>query len=118
MNVVALVAAILFGTMQPVETGCLQGIKEQAALSVDGQYLVAVVPQAIAGYQEKTELLQQAADQCAAEWGETVILTEDLMTYLALARMQKRGADDYERQTLASRLVKTKDSCFIGKKNE
>ena len=117
MNVVALVAAILFGTMQPVETQPLLGIKEQAALSVDGQVLVAVVPQPIAGYREKSELLQEVADAYALEWGDDVILSEDLMTYLALVRMEKRGTDDYERQTLASRIVKTKDSCFVGKAN-
>ena len=113
MNVVALVAAVLFGTIQPVGTDSLQGIKQQAAVVVDGQYLVAVVPEAVAGYSEKSELLQSIADDYALDWGD-VILTEDLMTYLSLTRMQKRGVSDYERETLASRLIKTKDFCYRG----
>ena len=118
MNVVALVAAILFGTIQPVDTDAVFGIKEQAAIVTEGQYLVAVVPEAIAGYREKTDLLQATAEAYAAEWGEDVVVTEDLRTYLALLRMQKRGADDYERQTLASRIAKTKDSCFVAEYKE
>ena len=112
MNVIALISAILFGTITPLPVDFPEGIKAGVALSVDGYVLAAVIPDVVIGYEEKTTLLENAAESLATALGKKVILTQDLLTYLILLRIEKRGADRYERENLAARILNHRDNCI------
>lgn len=113
MNAVALVSAILFGAISPIAADLPEGVKAAEVLLVEDEVVAAVVPDGIASYEEKDKLLQEVADRLAEEEGKSVILTQDFLTYLILLRMEKRGINAYERENLASRILRLKDTCYF-----
>ena len=116
MNVLSLVSAVLISAISPIAVPPVSGVKEVCAVVVEDQILVAVLPEPSAGYEQKTEALRAAAAFLGESLGKDVLLTDDMRTYLILSRIKKRGADDYERKNLASRLPKIKAYCYAGKK--
>ena len=113
MNAVALISAILFGTISPLALELPVGMRDARAVLSEECVLVAVLPESYFGYGEKTARLQEIAKDIAEEQGKSVLLTEDFLTYLILIRMEKRGADEYERKNLVSRLAQTAQSIFF-----
>ena len=109
------VSAILFGAILPCPLPEISGIKEACAVVLEDAVFVAVIPDGATGYEGKSASLQEAADRIAEENDRCVILTEDLLTYLTLLRMRKRGADEYERRNLLSRLDRIRENCYYGK---
>ena len=116
MNVISLVSAVLLSVISPVDLPELSGVKEGYAVIVEDQAIVAVLPDIFVGYEEKSEALKGAAASVGEEWQKDVLLTDDMLTYLILSRMQKRGVNDYERKNLAARLPKIKAYCYAAEK--
>lgn len=112
MNVLSLISAVLISAFSPIELPPVDGVKEGYALIVDGQAVVAVIPELCFGYEQKADTLLRAAETLGKEWGKDILLTDDMLTYLILSRMRKRGVSDYERKNLAARLPKIKGYCF------
>lgn len=106
MTIVALISAILFGTIGPLPVDFPKEIRAGAVLSVDDCIVAAVIPDGIASHERRQALLEKTAADLAARTGRYVILTEDILTYLTLLRMQKKGVNDYERNNLASCLAR------------
>ena len=113
MNLIALLAAILFGTLSPIPLEGREGIKEGYVAAFEDQVLVAVLPEAVASYDKKCEILRDAADELAAACGKEVVLTQDLLTYLCLSRIERRGVNEYERKNLASCVAAQGGACIV-----
>ena len=112
MNVLSLISAVLISVMTPVSLPDVPGVKMGRAVLLDDYAIVAVIPDPISGMESKNETLRSAAEILGKEFGKEVYLTDDLITFITLSRIEKRGADDYERHNLASRLAKVKSySC-------
>ena len=116
MNILSLISAVILSAMTPVSLPEISGIKEGQAIVIGDAAVVAVIPDAHTGLDAKTETLRSAAEQLGKEWDKEVILTEDLLTYMTLSRIEKRGADDYERRNLAARLSRVKSYCYTAEK--
>ena len=106
MNMISLLSAIMFSVVEPVAVPSLSGIRQGYAVFVENTAIVAVIPDPHFGYEAKNKTLSSAASSLGEKWGREVVLTEDLLTFLTLCRIHKRGADEYERKNLASRLPK------------
>ena len=102
--------------MTPVSLPDVSGVKEGRAVVIDQYAIVAVIPDPFSGMEIKNDALRSAAETLGKEWCKEVYLTDDLITYITLSRIEKRGADDYERRNLASRLAKVKSYCFRSEK--
>ena len=116
MNILSLISAVIISSLTPVAVPELSGIKDGRAVFVDEVAVVAVIPEAFVGIEEKTESLKNATESLGEIWGREVILTEDLLTYMTLSRIEKRGADDYERKNLVARLSRIKSYCYASQK--
>lgn len=116
MNLLSLVSAVLVSVVAPIEVPPISGVKEVCAVVVEDQVIVAVLPEFFTGYEQRTEALRQATACLGNSLEKDVLLTDDMRTYLILSRIKKRGADEYERRNLASRLPKIKAYCYAGKK--
>lgn len=112
MNLMALVSAILIGGIAPLAAELPECVKAAEVVLIEDEVVAAVIPECNASYEEKSRSLQEAADILSKQQGKRVLLTQDLLTYLILFRMRKRGVDAYERKNLASRLAKVKDTCY------
>ena len=71
------------------EISTVDGVKEGYALIVDGQAVVAVIPELCFGYEQKADTLLRAAETLGKEWGKDILLTDDMLTYLILFRMRR-----------------------------
>lgn len=111
-----IISAVLISAISPIAVPDLPGIKDARAIALDDQYIVAVIPDAYAGLDAKSDALRTATETLGEEWDAEVFLTEDLMTYMSLARIEKRGADEYERKSLAARLNKIHAYCYASEK--
>ena len=116
MNMLTIISAVLISAISPITVPDLPGIKDARAIALEDAYIVAVIPDAYAGLDAKSDALRSAAESLGEEWGAEVILTEDLMTYMALSRIEKRGADDYERRNLAARLNRIRTFFYTAEK--
>ena len=116
MNILTLISAVLVSAIIPVACPDLPGVKETRAVVIDDVAVVAVLPDVHAGLEEKTETLSNAASSIGKQLDKEVVLTEDLLTYLTLSRIVKRGADDYERRNLAARLSRINAYCYTADK--
>ena len=115
---IALISAVLFGMISPLSLDLPTGMRAGRFALTEECVLVALLPEATPSYEHKSELLQEAADEIAVKTGKPVYLTQDLLTYMILTRMEKRGADDYERQNLASRIAHLADSAYWAEPKE
>ena len=111
MNVIALISAILFGSVAPISVELPDGIKAGAFLAFDEYVVAAVVPDALMGFEEKQTVVSDAAESLACALERDVVLTQDLLTYMTILRILKRGADRYERDNMASRIPAISESC-------
>ena len=116
MNILSLISAVILSAITPVSLPELSGIKDGQAIMIGEAAVVAVIPDAHTGLDAKTETLRSAAEQLGKEWDKEVLLTEDLLTYMTLSRIERRGADEYERKNLASRLSRIKAYCYTVEK--
>ena len=113
MNVLSLLSAVMISALCPITLPATVGVKDGYAVIVEDQVLVAVIPDPCFGYEQKAQTLRQAAESVGKTLGKDVFLTDDMLTYLILSRMKKRGASDYERRNLASRLPKIRSYCYV-----
>ncbi|HCU56174.1 MAG TPA: hypothetical protein DIC18_02430 [Clostridiales bacterium] len=111
MNVAALITAILFGALRPLCVDLPKDMKAAECFESETCVVAAVIPQTGAGYEEDRARLQNAADDLSRQTGKSVLLTRDLLTYLVLLRMEKRGVNAYERENLAKRMARI-SSCL------
>ena len=116
MNTLSLMSAVLISVISPVTLPDLTGIKDGCAVFVEDQAIVAVIPEPHVGLEAKSETMRRTAETLGENWGREVIVTEDMLTYLVLLRIGKRGADDYERRNLAARLARIKTYCYLTEK--
>ena len=116
MNILTIISAVLISAITPVSLPELEGIKDARAVFIDDQAIVAVIPEAYCGIEAKNEKMRRAAERLGEEWDKEVVLTDDLLTYMILSRIEKRGADDYERKNLAARLSKINAYCYTARK--
>lgn len=116
MNVLSLISAVMISTLAPAPVCGVEGVKQGYVLVLEDQAVVAVLPDLVVSYEEKSETLRQAAEKIGENLGKDVFLTDDMRVYLILSRMAKRGSDDYERQNLAARLPKIKAYCYVKEK--
>ena len=116
MNIISLISAVLISAIAPVSLPELPGIKDGCAVFIEDQAIVAVIPEAHSGLEANTDTLRHATESLGESWNKEVVLTDDLLTYMVLLRMKKRGVDDYERRNLASRLSKIKSYCYSAEK--
>ena len=116
MNILSLISAVVLSAITPVSLPNLPGVKEGRAIIVDDVAVVAVIPEACYGLEQKSETLRSATEMLSKEWDKEVVLTEDLLTYMTIARMEKRGVNDYERKSLAGRLSRVKSYCYTSQK--
>ena len=112
MNILTIISAVLISAITPVSTPELEGIKEARAVFIQEQAIVAVIPEVYCCIEAKNQTMKKAAEALGEEWDREVILTDDLLTYMTLSRIEKRGADDYERKNLAARLSKINTYCY------
>ena len=112
MNILSLISAVLISAITPLDFPELPGIKEGRAAVVENQVIVAVIPEAHSSIETKTETLRQATETLGEQWGKAVVLTDDLLTYMILSRIEARGADEYERKNLAARLSRINAYCY------
>ena len=108
---IALISAILFGSVAPISVELPDGIKAGAFLAFDEYVVAAVVPDALMGFEEKQRVVTDAAESLASALERDVVLTQDLLTFMTILRILKRGADRYERENLASRILAISESC-------
>ena len=112
MNILTIISAVLISAITPVSTPDLEGVKDARAVFIEEQAIVAVIPEACCGIEAKNERMKKTVEVLGEEWGKEVLLTDDLLTYMTLSRIEKRGADDYERKNLAARLSKINAYCY------
>ena len=104
MNLALLLSAVLCSAIYPTTLPASYWAEKSLSVTV-GEYLfVASVPSDVPSHEERGRALRERAEDVASVTGREVCLTDDLLTYLCLKRILKRGADDYERHVLASRL--------------
>ena len=115
---IALISAVLFGMISPLSIDLPTGMRAGRFALTEECVLVAILPEATPSYESKSALLQEAAAEIARETGKKVFLTQDLLTYMILTRMEKRGVDDYERQNLATRIALLADSAYFAEPKE
>ncbi len=116
MNILSLISAVVLSAITPVSIPDLPGVKEGRAVIVDDVAIVAVIPEACYGFEQKSETLSAAAEELGKRWDKEVLLTEDLLTFMAIARMEKRGVSEYERKSLAGRLSRIRSYCYTAEK--
>ena len=112
MSTLALLSAILFGTISFYPVLPVEGVRESLAVAADDYVVVAVIPDCEESHEERDAVLRAAVSTLAEECGREVVLTEDLLSYLSLKRMEQRGVSDYERRALASRLYAARGNLF------
>ena len=104
MNLALLLSAVLCSAIYPTTLPASSWAEKSLSVTL-GEYLfVASVPSDVPSHEERGRALRERAEDVASITGREVCLTDDLLTYLCLKRILKRGADDYERHVLASRL--------------
>ena len=112
MNILSLISAVLISAITPISLPDLHDIKDGKAVIVEDQAIVAIIPEAHSGIEAKTETMRQATESLGAYFGKEVVLTDDLLTYMVLSRMEKRGVNEYERRNLAARLSRINAYCY------
>ena len=112
MNILSLISAVIISVITPVDLPEISGVREGRAVFVEDQAIVAVIPDAFTSADAKNQAMHDAAERLGKEWGKEILLTDDLMTYMSLARMERRGADDYERRHLAVRLARVRSYSY------
>ena len=113
MHASTLFLALLLSTFRPVLIGDLPYMRHTVAIEGEDTVLVAVLPAYDASYDRKTEHLIGAAQEAKDRTGKTVLLTEDLLTYLSILRIERRGDDEYEREVLRSRSEQVADHLYL-----
>ena len=113
MNTATLILALVLSSLHPIALGDLPAMQHTVAAEGDGIVLVAVLPECEISYENKADHLREASEVARLKTGKTVLLTEDLLTYLSLLRIERRGLDGYERKVLRSRLEKSADQLYL-----
>ena len=112
MSTLALLSAILFGTLSFCPVVPVEGVRESLAVTTDDFVVVAVIPECVESHEERNAVLCAAAMTYAEESGREIVLTDDLLSYLSLKRMWQRGVSEYERRALASRLYAARGTLY------
>ena len=88
-------------------------MRDIRALSTEDCVIVAIVPNPFFSRDEKTECFEKYSQRIFEESGKRAIVTQDLSTYIALCRMEKRGYDEEESERLLARLSSIEKYCYI-----
>ena len=88
-------------------------MRDLRAVSSEDCVIVAVVPNAFFSKEEKTKCLDHYSHMIYQESGKKTVVTQDLSTYIALCRMERRGYDEEESERLLSRLSSIEKYCYI-----
>ena len=100
MGLVCLLSTAFAPCKMPVE----QWMKDVRAFETNDFVVVAVVTRPIFSLLEKNDLFEEYAKAVAEKTGKRSFVTEDFTTYIALCRMERRGADEQDRERLLERL--------------
>ena len=76
--------------------------------------IVAVAPDPIFGLKERKLKLSTYADELASETGLPTIVTEDLLSYIALCRLERHGYDEESVNKVLNRISSIQSQCFFG----
>lgn len=88
-------------------------MRDVRAFSLEDCVIVAVVPNPFFSREEKTECFEKYSQRISAESGKQTVVTQDLSTYIALCRMERRGYDEEEIDRLLARLSSIEKYCYI-----
>ena len=104
-------AILAVGAFLSPTYGSFDGIKNYAIYIGENEAIVAVAPDAFSSYAEKRAHLSSAAKLFAEKIGKRVLLTEDLVCYSAIRRIEKKGRGSDVR-LLEKRVRKIRASCY------
>jgi len=98
----------------PFSAPAEEWLKDAKGMTNGECVIVAVSSEPIFGLEERKRTLSAYASEISSETGLPSVVTEDLLSYIALCRMERRGYDEESVKKVLDRLSHIREQCYLG----